>query len=336
MAVVPVDDGLPLGSQSPPEAVKDLQHRLVALGFDADDEPGAFGATTEAAVRAFQQSRGLRVDGICGRQTWAALVEAGYRLGDRLLYLRSPMLRGEDVHDLQLRLGALGFDAGRVDGIFGPRTAAAVTDFQKNAGLGADGICGPDSVHTLVRLGAKVGSPAHVAVVRERETLRQAPKRLAERRVAVGETGGVAALADAVARALHDVGATVLTVHHPDQSAHAREANEFAADAYVGLTAGGPGCSVAFYAARGFESTGGRRLAELLCEEVAPVLDAGPAAPTGMRLPVLRETRMPATWCELGPPALVVARSAAVVEALARALTRWVETPVQADGSPQG
>lgn len=336
MAPVPADDGLPLVPKSPPEAVKDLQHRLVALGFDADDEPGAFGPSTEAAVRSFQQSRGLRVDGVCGRQTWAALVEAGYRLGDRLLYLRSPMLRGEDVHDLQLRLGAMGFDAGRVDGIFGPRTASALVDFQKNAGLGADGICGPDTVHLLVRLGAKVGSPASIAAVREREALRQAPKRLAERRLAVGEVGGLAALADAVARALHDAGATVLTVHHPDQSAHAREANEFMADAYVGLAVGGAGCTTAFYAARGFESAGGRRLAELLCAEVSPVLDEAGGAPAGMRLAVLRETRMPATWSELGPPPLVVARSGAVVEAVARALTRWVEAPMQGDGSPQG
>jgi N-acetylmuramoyl-L-alanine amidase len=337
MSAVDPDDGLPLGPDSPPEAVKDLQHRLAALGFDvADDEPGIFGPSTEATVRSFQASRGIRVDGECGRQTWAALVEAGYRLGDRLLYLRSPMLRGEDVHDLQLRLGALGFDAGRVDGIFGPTTASALADFQKNAGLGSDGICGPGTVDALVRVGAKLGSPASVAAVREREALRRAPRRLAERRIAVGETGGLAALADALSRSLSDAGATVLTLHHPDQSTHAREANEFRADAYVGLAVGPAGCATSFYAARGFESAGGRRLAELICAEVTAVLEGPPREPAGMRLAVLRETRMPATWCELGPPALVVARSGALVEGLGRALAAWVETPVHSEGSPQG
>lgn len=337
MAAVDRHDGLPIGPVSPPEAVKDLQHRLTALGYDADgDDPGVFGPATEAAVRAFQTTRSLRVDGLCGPQTWGALVEAGYRLGDRLVYLRSPMLRGDDVHELQRRLGAMGFDGGRVDGIFGPRTQAALVDFQMNAGLVADGICGPDTVDALVRLGAKVGSPHNVAVVREREALRQAPRRLAERRLAVGETGGLAALADAVGRALHEAGAAVLTLHHPDQSVHAREANGFDADAYLGLALGAAGCSTAYYAASGFESAGGRRLAELIAAEVAAVLDATDGGPAGMRLTVLRETRMPATWCEVGPPSTVVARSAALVEALCRAVTRWVETPVQADGSPQG
>ena len=73
----------------------------------------------------------------------AALVEAGYRLGDRSLYLHSPMMRGDDVADLQLRLGGLGFDAGRIDGVFGPDSARALLDFQRNTGLATDGIAGP-------------------------------------------------------------------------------------------------------------------------------------------------------------------------------------------------
>ena len=78
------------------EAVRDLQRRLAALGLDTSpDEPGEFGLATEGAVRAFQQQRGLVVDGLCGPQTWAALVESGFSLGDRTLYFRQPMLRGE-------------------------------------------------------------------------------------------------------------------------------------------------------------------------------------------------------------------------------------------------
>ena len=76
-------------------------------------------------MRAFQDARGLRVDGICGPQTWAAVVESGWRLGDRLLYRRRPMLRGDDVAELQRRLNGLGFDAGREDGIFGDDTDRA-------------------------------------------------------------------------------------------------------------------------------------------------------------------------------------------------------------------
>ena len=80
-------------------------------------------------MRPFQEHRGLRSDGVCGPQTWSALVEAGRVLGDRLLYYRNPMLRGDDVATLQRQLGALGFDAGRVDGIFGsaPTTRCATS-----------------------------------------------------------------------------------------------------------------------------------------------------------------------------------------------------------------
>ena len=45
------------------------------------------------------------------------------------------MLRGDDVLDLQHQLNALGFDAGRDDGIFGPHTADALREFQRNVGV---------------------------------------------------------------------------------------------------------------------------------------------------------------------------------------------------------
>ncbi len=55
-------------------AVADLQRRLVAAGFNAGSVDGIFGSNSDAAVRAFQQSRGLSVDGIAGPMTWVALL----------------------------------------------------------------------------------------------------------------------------------------------------------------------------------------------------------------------------------------------------------------------
>ena len=52
------------------------------------------------------------------------------------------MLRGDDVAELQQRLSAFGFDTGRVDGIFGDMTSAALGEFQRNAGVPVDGIAG--------------------------------------------------------------------------------------------------------------------------------------------------------------------------------------------------
>ena len=63
------------------------------------------------------------------------------------------MTRGDDVAELQARLGRLGFDAGPVDGIFGPLTAVALADFQRNSGLHPDGICGFETLQALRRVG---------------------------------------------------------------------------------------------------------------------------------------------------------------------------------------
>jgi N-acetylmuramoyl-L-alanine amidase len=122
--------------------VVDLQTRLQALGFDLGNRgiDGVFREGTELAVKAFQQSLGLLADGLVGPITWREIVEAGYRPGGRLLYLRQPPFRGADVVELQRMLNDLGFDPGAVNGLFDARTARAVRDFQKNAGLHDDGV----------------------------------------------------------------------------------------------------------------------------------------------------------------------------------------------------
>jgi peptidoglycan hydrolase-like protein with peptidoglycan-binding domain len=54
-------------------AVVTLQHDLAAKGFSPGVADGVFGPHTNSAVRAFQSSRHLAVDGIVGPQTWNAL-----------------------------------------------------------------------------------------------------------------------------------------------------------------------------------------------------------------------------------------------------------------------
>lgn len=131
--------------------VADIQRRLSALGFPTD-VPGVFDASTDAAVRSFQQQRGLIADGIVGDETWDALVSASFRLGDRMLYASREMLAGDDIRELQRRLNRLGFECGHDDGLYGELTAAAVREFQLNAGLTVDGIAGPETIDVLLRL----------------------------------------------------------------------------------------------------------------------------------------------------------------------------------------
>lgn len=131
--------------------VSDVQTRLQKQGVELGREgvDGFFGPRTETAVKAFQQQRGLLVDGVVGDNTWRELVEAGYALGDRLLYLRVPNLRGDDVLALQVKLSLLGFNAGRERGILDEGVERAVLDFQRNAGLPVDGIVGGSTLDKL-------------------------------------------------------------------------------------------------------------------------------------------------------------------------------------------
>ena len=310
------------------QAVSDVQGRLARLGFSAGVDPdGSFREGTRAAVEAFQYRRGLRVDGVCGRQTWSALVEAGRRLGDRFLYRRSPMLRGDDVAELQQRLSALGFDAGRVDGIFGDLTSVALGEFQRNAGLPVDGIAGAATVSELLRFGSRHDGSELVSAVRDRERLRQAPRTLAGRRVSLGEEGGLGATVGAVRRLLVSHGASVTTHHHPEGSIQASEANAADAEVFVGIRLGVTnGCSASYYTGYRYSSPGGRRLAELLHVALATTLVLPDLGSRGMSLPLLRETRMPAVVGEISPASVMVERSAVIARAVVDSLAEWVDT----------
>jgi len=131
--------------------VLDVQTRLRGRGFELGREgvDGFFGPHTEDAVLSFQQERGLLADGLVGANTWRELVEATYALGDRLLYLREPPFRGDDVLQLQVKLNLLGFNAGAERGVHDEGVERAVLDFQRNAGVPVDGIVGASTLGKL-------------------------------------------------------------------------------------------------------------------------------------------------------------------------------------------
>jgi N-acetylmuramoyl-L-alanine amidase len=308
--------------------VSDIQRRLAAvLPGPRIDPDGLFGSGTRAAVEAFQHMRGLRVDGMCGTQTWSTLVEAGFRLGDRLLYRRTPMVRGDDVADLQQRLCTLGFDTGRVDGIFGDGTAQAMGEFQRNAGLPVDGILGAATLRELLRLEVRHRDPQLVSSVRERAELRGAPPTLSGRHVAIGEQGGLGSTTGALHRRLALEGALVSELHHPDDAAQAQQANELGVDVFVGLRLNpdAAGCRSSFWSGTHELSPGGRLLAELVQGTVPTTLDMPDLGAHGMALPILRETRMPAVLIEIGPSTLIVERSFRLAGAISQVLSQWVD-----------
>lgn len=302
-------------------AVLDVQARLVALGYPiAGSERGQFGPHTESAVKVFQIRRGLSPDGVVGPQTWRELVEAGWTLGSRTLYVRRPPMRGDDVRELQRRLNALGFDAGKDDGIFELQTQQAVHDFQRDFGLpSADGIAGHETFDALDRLRRRIG-PGSKAEVRER-IVRELTVGLEGRTVFLDpahggvDTGVVTGIgvpeayivyrvAEAAAERLDALGAfPVLSrafQHGPGVEQRCEIANGSESDLAVSFHIAcrpEPGPTVSFWSVERTHSSSGRDLAEAVGEALRPRL--GGAQILGRNLPFLRRTKMPAVTLDL-------------------------------------
>lgn len=125
---------LKIGSRGP--EVTDLQHLLI-FGGGASSEglgvsfvDGDFGPITQARVRSFQLLRGLTQDGIVGPKTWSELAVAPMWP----THVPGVFLRQGDTgaEVLQQLLIANNFSIGAIDGIFGPRTQAAVVALQEH------------------------------------------------------------------------------------------------------------------------------------------------------------------------------------------------------------
>jgi N-acetylmuramoyl-L-alanine amidase len=260
----------------------------------------------------------------CDEHCWKALVEASWKLGDRMLLLTSPNVRGDDVAELQARLARLGFDCGRVDGIFGPNTTSALSEFQANCGLPADGVCGHDTVRALDRVIGQTGTGPGIAALREREDLRSSPTILSNLRIAVGQFGGLSSISRSISRELRIAGAQVVSLDEPDAVAQAVAANGFDAHLYLGLEGRLDQSSmVHFYQVPTFESVGGRTLAVCMTVELTSI-GMPMSQPVGMRLPVLRETKMPAVLVSVSPVRTAVDAAHEIGAAAMRAVEAWM------------
>jgi peptidoglycan hydrolase-like protein with peptidoglycan-binding domain len=129
------------------DAVKDLQKLLYDSGAFALTcnygvpevfIDGVFGDDTEAAVKAFQRQKFLKIDGIVGDLTWQVL--SG--VSDGNLPILRKGTKGELVSRVQQRLLISGDYKGNIDGDFGTATETAIKSLQKRTKLSVDGEIG--------------------------------------------------------------------------------------------------------------------------------------------------------------------------------------------------
>lgn len=308
LAGAPIEGGGGAHGWTPPEAV--------------------FDHACDRAVRAFQQERGLIVDGIVGAATYRALREASYQLGTRvLLYRLSAPMVGDDVATLQSRLQNLGYYTGLVDGAFSESTHNAVCLYQSEYGLSSDGICGPATLRSLERLGTRVtgGSPH---AIREEEHVRQSGPQLSGKRILIDPgSGGMhelsfGARADLESSALWDLssrlegrmaaaGMETFLSHdghgRPSDDDRARVANVAGADLMIALRCGhypnerARGVATFYFGnSHGSFSTIGRNLAGFIQREIVARTPLDDCRTHERTWDVLRLTRMPVALIDVG------------------------------------
>jgi len=315
------------GDQGP--AVAEICDRLIRIGV-IKNSSDVFDDVIDAAIRQFQQLRGLTVDGIVGPETFRRLEEARWSLGDRLLsYTPGHLIHGDDVSVLQRKLSDFGFDAGRVDGIFGILTENAVRELQKSTGFTSDGICGPEVFRAIERLNRVVvgGSPEQI-----REELHHLPRQtgVSDKVVVIdaghgGSDDGLSGndltesflafdIATKVEGRLAALGTTVLLTRNQktknliDEQQRAVFANDSNADLVVSIHAeslpnsNGNGCAAYYFGNEtlGQRSRMGQQFANLVQSEIVNETGLNDCRIHAKTWDLLRITRMPAVRIEVG------------------------------------
>jgi N-acetylmuramoyl-L-alanine amidase len=289
--------------------ITDYLSRLSLLKEPSDH----FDESVCQAVKAFQQNRGLIVTGIVDAITLRSLEEARWKLGDRTLHTATPFMRGDDVAHLQSQLSEMGFNCGRVDGIFGAVTESAIKEFQKSVGVKVDGRCGPATIISLMRLKKIVSGGTPVALREEARRADRGPA-LAEKVVVIdpASTPDILDLADRLEGRLIALGVSVFvtasSASDPQEHDRIEIANSASADLIISLqqdrypNKSAHGVATYYYGSdsHGIHSIAGERFATLVQREICARTDLLNCRTHAKTWDFLRLTKAPAVRIDLG------------------------------------
>lgn len=155
LRLLPPIEGYEMKLNDRGEAIITLQKMLASLGHYTGAYTNTFNTATQKAVKDFQKSHTLTVDGVVGRKTWRLLsalasvpknepipTAAPETLNENNVIIMQNGTRGVAVTQLQARLVALEYYDVTPDGIYDSDDIAAVRAFQRKNGLKIDGIAG--------------------------------------------------------------------------------------------------------------------------------------------------------------------------------------------------
>lgn len=269
-------------------------------------------------IRSFQQERGLHVTGELNESTERALEESRWKLGDRSLYLQNTQaMRGDDIAVLQSRLTEMGFNCGRVDGIFGELTESAVKEFQKSVGAKVDGRCGPATIIALLRL-TKIVSGGAPAALRESANQKNRGPALANKVIVLDPSSEehereiVYDIAQRIEGRLLALGASVFLTrgaqNNPSEAERISFTNQSSADLLISLhvdryrNPAARGVATFFYGSdqHGVHSIVGERFASLVQREICARTDFLNCRTHAKTWDSLRLTKAPAVRVDLG------------------------------------
>ena len=142
--------------------IEEVQVILKSEGYEPGNTDGRMGKETRDAIKAFQESIGLKSTGYIDKSTLTQLEDSRRTkeiLESKKDYaLKAKQTKQKDAKkaefrpttkEIQTALKNAGFDPGSFDGKMGPRTRQAIKDFQKSKGLVPDGVVGPKTWASL-------------------------------------------------------------------------------------------------------------------------------------------------------------------------------------------